>query len=342
MLVLPSVCQSVCVCLSVSLSVCLSVCVLCCCRSLYLHLAAKLTANTHCAITEGSGKLPAAPSVHDGWGWGSQTGSHGGPPGGSSMEGWDDMDPMAVLSQSVQFRARAYDSDSTIPAQQLNAQTPATQPSPTAARLSAGAAHEDQNRSTQSDNDTSTVCNHTFPGEEEYRPARSDSQTDNQCKSSDWHDQHQGTVSAQQQHVADNDPNNRVSVPSQAAAAEKHSSASGDAHHSPTPLRYRSQQGAMSIAPPDFYMHWDADHDSVNVTHPGNLGGSMHVKAAALTAESSLTDVQSMLGLGDRAMIHTRAPGRDAFGPTMVYGYPGVVFEATQAGRIATVTVFKV
>lgn len=253
------------------------------------------------------------------------------------------MDPMAVLSQSVQSRARARDSDSTKPAQQLSAQTPATQPSPTAAHLSTGASQETDN-STQSEKNTSTVCNHTVLSEEEYRPAGSESRTVNQCESSDWHDQREGTVSAQQQHVAEDDQDNRVIVTSRAAPAEKDRSAPGDVHHSPIPLsNNRSQQDAISIAPLDFHTHGDADQGGIAVTHPNNLEeGRVHVKAAALTAESSLADVQRMLGPGDRAMIHTRAPGRDAFGPTMVYGYPGVVFEATQAGRIATVTVFQI
>lgn len=53
-------------------------------------------------------------------------------------------------------------------------------------------------------------------------------------------------------------------------------------------------------------------------------------------------DVQRALGQNERALI-AASTGPDAapFGPTFVYGYPGVAFEVLRSGRIAAVTLFE-
>lgn len=313
---------------------------MCWCVSLSC-LAASFCWLTSGATTEAGEQSTVSPSVHGGWGWGSQVGSHGGPAGGSSLDGWDDMDPMAMLSQSVQSRARAHDRDSMTPAQATQAE--AARLSQPAELLSTQASQEAPH--TESSLHTSTSQNHTALSEQDNRPVSSRSQTASQCMSSDCHDQHEGLDSAQQQqHLVDQHQANQIIMTLHDASAEKGTAAPTDAQ--PSPVRYNSsQQGELSTALPDVHANQDANHaDSVgvDVTHPADLEGSAHQDTAGLTAESSIADVQSMLGQGDRAMIHTRAPGKDAFGPTVVYGYPGVVLEATQAGHIATVTVFQV
>ncbi|KAL0030389.1 hypothetical protein WJX79_000798 [Trebouxia sp. C0005] len=62
--------------------------------------------------------------------------------------------------------------------------------------------------------------------------------------------------------------------------------------------------------------------------------------ASVLTADSTWAEVENVLGKGNRAVIHTRGVGGGPYGPTMVHGYPGIVFEVTQAGQVASVTLF--
>lgn len=60
----------------------------------------------------------------------------------------------------------------------------------------------------------------------------------------------------------------------------------------------------------------------------------------ALTADNRWSDFERHLGPGCQAIIHSRG-NASPFGPTTAHGYPGVVFEVTQAGHVATVTMFK-
>ena len=63
--------------------------------------------------------------------------------------------------------------------------------------------------------------------------------------------------------------------------------------------------------------------------------------APVLTAASCWSDFEQHLGVGCQAMMHSRGGGAP-FGSTTVHGYPGIVFEVTQAGHVAIVTLFKV
>ena len=278
--------------------------------------------------------------MHNGSGWGSQGGSQGAPAGGSNLDGWDDMDPMAMLSQSVQSRARAQDSDSAESPQQLTVQAEVTQQTLPAEQLGPQASQDNQ---TESARNTNSMQSQRTPSIQEYKPRSTESHTASQSKASDLDHLHTG-VGMQQLHLAGHDildQDHTSGLTSQAASAEQESAASSDVVHNSSSWEHEgSHHGTTSKALQDVNAHQEGACHADSVAHPSDVDGSVHVEAAALTAESSLADVQSILGQGDRAVIHIRSPSRDAFGPTLAYGYPGVVFEATQAGRIATVTLF--
>ena len=63
--------------------------------------------------------------------------------------------------------------------------------------------------------------------------------------------------------------------------------------------------------------------------------------AAAVTADSSLEEVQALFGHAGGPALHNRLAGSHPFGPSFLYAYRGVVFEVLQNGLIATVTIFK-
>jgi len=65
-------------------------------------------------------------------------------------------------------------------------------------------------------------------------------------------------------------------------------------------------------------------------------------KGPAITADSTWTEVQQVLGDGGRATIHSRGFASNPFGPTLVYGYRGVAFEALKNGHLAGLTLFQV
>lgn len=284
------------------------------------------------AIAEGFGQSTAAPSVNNGWDKGWQGGSEGGPAGGSNMDGWDDMDPMALLSGSVQSQAKAQDTDSAKPAQPITALvsvTQATQQRLPDEQLSAPPdAHDHQTNlyanSVQSHRAFSVNVDKLDP-----------SKSWSECTSSGVG--HQSMEADMKKRLDGHEESGSLNSTSEAAFSEKDGAVPKDAHHSssrPSLGVDSSQQGATATA------QREATDEAVSGAVPSKLEGSVPMEAALLTAESSLADVHSMLGQGDRAVIHTRAPGRDVFGPTLVYGYPGVVFEATQAGCIASVTIF--
>ena len=262
------------------------------------------------------------------------------PAGGSNLDGWDDMDPLALLSGSVQSQAKGQDIDSAAPAQPITPLILTTQA--IQQRLpdeQLGAPPGSSNHQRKPTSDASSVQTHAAPSIKVDRPDSSksrgkcDSRTfGHHCKEADIRKQVDG-----------HEQGPSFTSTSEATVSKKHGDAPKDAHHSsifPSLVFDSNQQGATATAFHQGDAQQEAANHAASVACPINLEGSVPVEAAVLTAESSLADVQSMLGPGDRAVIHIRAPGRDAFGPTLVYGYPGFVFEATQAGRIATVTVF--
>jgi hypothetical protein len=60
-----------------------------------------------------------------------------------------------------------------------------------------------------------------------------------------------------------------------------------------------------------------------------------------ITADSTWDEVQQVLGDGGRATIHSRGFASNPFGPTLVYGYKGVAFEALKNGHLAGLTLFE-
>lgn len=60
-----------------------------------------------------------------------------------------------------------------------------------------------------------------------------------------------------------------------------------------------------------------------------------------ITADSTWEEVQQVLGDGGRATIHSRGFASNPFGPTLVYGYKGVAFEALKNGHLAGLTLFE-
>lgn len=259
----------------------------------------------------------------DGWG----RGSHGGSAGGSNLDGWDDMDPMALLSGSVQSQIKATDSVSAESTQPLTVETGDTQA--TQQRLpdeQLGASSDSHDHQTNPEKDTDPA--RKAPSMLADRPDSSKSQS--RCNSSN--SGHHGKGRDIKSHL-DGHVQSDISVLT--SQAEGDSAMLKDAQHSGV--------SSSSVGHTDSQQSVTAKslHDgAASGVCPNSLEGGVPMATAVLTAESSVADVQSMLGQGDRAVIHTRAPGRDAFGPTLVYGYPVVVFETTQAGRIATVTLF--
>ena len=241
----------------------------------------------------------------EGWGWGLD-GVAGGSARGSNLDGWDEMDPMAMLSQSVQSRARAHAQESRHFAHQLNSQAEASQQAAPAQQLSVKSPRLGQTGHAEG---TSDIHSHRLPSVQAYRPASSDSQSvSNTCSSPVSSESYRQDSTAEQVCMDELTVNKASGVTAQAAVSERPDSA-GQQAHSPA--------------------------------HCSAAGGDSQAAAASvLTAESSLTDVERVLGPGDKAVVHTWGPGGDPFGPTTVHGYPGIVFELTQSGCIASVTVF--
>ena len=290
------------------------------------------------AVAEGLGQSTTAPSVNDGWDRGRQGGSEDGPAGGSNMDGWDDMNPMALLSRSVQSQARAQDIDSADPAQPVTplvSAPQATQQCLPDEPLSA--AHDTHHHQTKLY--ANSVQSPRAPSVNVDRPDPSKSRS--KCTSSGCG--HHSKEADMKKHLDGHEEGNELTLTSEAAPSEKDGAALKDAHHSsrsPSLGFDSNQQGATASALDKGDAQQEPADEDASGAVPSSLNCCVPMEAAVLTAESSLADVHSMLGQGDRAVIHTRAPGRDAFGPMLVYGYPGVVFETTQAGRIASVTIF--
>lgn len=289
------------------------------------------------AAAEGMGESTAALSWNDGWGL--QAGSEGGLAGGSNLNGWDDMDPMALLSGSVQSQAKAQDINSATPAPPitlLNFANQAVQQRLPDEQIAAPC--DSHNHHTKPASDAHSVQNLRAPSVKVDKPDSSKSQSE--CDTSSCGYQH--TEADTKKHLGGREQGNGFTSPYEAAFNKKNGAVPKDAHHSSRVTSSGLDSNQQDATATSIYKG-DAQQEAANAAadgaYPSKLESSVPQEAAVLTAESLLADVQSMLGQGDRAVIHTRAPGRDAFGPTLVYGYPGFVFEATQAGRIATVTI---
>lgn len=60
-----------------------------------------------------------------------------------------------------------------------------------------------------------------------------------------------------------------------------------------------------------------------------------------ITADSTWEEISAVLGDAGRATIHSRGFASNPFGPTLVYGYKGVAFEALKNGHLAGLTLFQ-
>ncbi|KAK9827529.1 hypothetical protein WJX74_008350 [Apatococcus lobatus] len=69
--------------------------------------------------------------------------------------------------------------------------------------------------------------------------------------------------------------------------------------------------------------------------------GTHDTHPKAITADSTWAQIQAIMGPGGRATILTHGADASPFGPTYVYGYPGIAFEIMQGGQLAAVTLFQ-
>ena len=73
--------------------------------------------------------------------------------------------------------------------------------------------------------------------------------------------------------------------------------------------------------------------------HPS---GANQIGSNPITADSLWEDVKGIIGDAGRASVHSRGGAVGSpFGPTFVHGYPGVAFEVSRNGRLASVTLFE-
>ena len=210
--------------------------------------------------------------------------------GDSNMDGWDDMDPMAMLSRSVQSLAQVPDAE------------------PESAELTQVSRNETQ---------SSQAVLLRRQGEH----SRGDDTSPDSCLDGDA-----------SPHVTRTQPND-AAAPDKLPSLASMPAESGHSHSQAV----MSDSGAHDT---------NTSADSVHYRATNGIGPHLEVAERSqqlpmLTADSAWSEVESVLGEGDKAVIHSRGSGVVPFGPTMVHGYPGIVFEVTQAGRIASVTLFK-
>ena len=222
--------------------------------------------------------------------------------GDPDMDGWDDMDPMAMLSRSVQSLARVPDAE------------------PESGEL------------TQvSRNETQRSMHHQGLRTQSSQAVLLRQQGEHSREDDTSPDTHlDGDASP---HVTRTQPND-AAAPHKLPSLANMPAESGHSHSEAV----MSDSGAQDT---------NTSADSVHYRATNGIGPHLEVAEQSqqlpmLTADSAWSEVESVLGEGDRAVIHSRGPGMVPFGPTMVHGYPGIVFEVTQAGRIASVTLFKV
>ena len=76
-------------------------------------------------------------------------------------------------------------------------------------------------------------------------------------------------------------------------------------------------------------------------SHAGEALGSEGPSRPSITADSTWEEISAILGDAGRATIHSRGFASNPFGPTLVYGYRGVAFEALKNGHLAGLTLFQ-
>ncbi|DBA89846.1 TPA: hypothetical protein ACH3X2_004708 [Trebouxia sp. C0005] len=234
-------------------------------------------------------------------------GDEGGSAGDVGSEGWDDADPMAMLSQSVQSLARAQQAES-----ELRSSEPAQHVVMQSGSVAAGTPRADPHSHTSSE-----VLSARLVGAAETGQTALSSNSIRQDASS-W--------------TAQEVPSGIMPEHPEAASETVLVSAGESAELQSRGSRSGSYDG----------------NDANSSAQAGNgLAGGLEsaclehdASASVLTADSTWAEVENVLGKGNRAVIHTRGVGGGPYGPTMVHGYPGIVFEVTQAGQVASVTLF--
>lgn len=73
----------------------------------------------------------------------------------------------------------------------------------------------------------------------------------------------------------------------------------------------------------------------------GSTAGDSAPCKPCITADSTWDEISAVLGDAGRATIHSRGFASNPFGPTLVYGYKGVAFEALKNGHLAGLTLFQ-
>ncbi len=228
--------------------------------------------------------------------------------GDVGLEGWDDEDPMAMLSQSVRSLAQAQQAES-----ELRSSEPAQHVVVQSGSLAANAPYANPH----SHNSSETLSERLVGAAETGQAALS---SKNSKDASSW--------------AAKAVPNGIMPERTGAASDTVLMSADESAD-----LQSRGS--------------WSGSYDGNDAMADAQAGSSLagssesaclghNASASVLTADSTWVEVENVLGKGNRAVIHTRGAGGGPYGPTMVHGYPGIVFEVTQAGQIASVTLFDI
>lgn len=238
------------------------------------------------------------------------------PDGDADLDGWDDGDPMAMLSQSVQSLARAQQAQSeceSAPEQHLS-----TQPQ------SAAGSHPQADMRIQIE---STVSSLSSSKAAEARQAVASGSIEHTSGSD------AGQILSNH---AVTDSKGEIRKPGPASAGSFSESAGLQSRGSSPDCVTEVGRGLLDI------VHQEASKSLPNDVNADDTQNNGYQPASAvLTADSTWAQVERVLGKGDKAVIHSRSLGGGPFGPTMVHGYPGIVFEVTQAGRIASVTLFQ-
>jgi len=228
--------------------------------------------------------------------------------GDVGLEGWDDEDPMAMLSQSVQSLARAQQAES-----ELRSLEPAQHVVMQPGGLAASAPHANLHSHISSE-----ILSAKLVGAAETGQAALSS--NNEQDASCW--------------AAQEVPNGIMPERKGAASDTVLVSAGESADLQSRGSRSGSYDGNYAMS--------SAQAGNGLVGSPESACLEHNTSALVLTADSTWVEVENVLGKGNRAVIHTRGAGGGTSGPIMVHGYPGIVFEVTQAGHIASVTLFNI
>lgn len=244
------------------------------------------------------------------------------PDGDAGLEGWDDEDPMAMLSQSVQSLARAQKAQSECESAEPDRHLSAQPQSSAGSKPQAG-----MRKHTESSVSGHSVSGHDSNEAAEARQAVASSGVEHTSGS------HAGQT-LMNNAVTDSKGDNYK--PGPASVGSFSESAGLQGRGSSPDCVTEGGKGSLDI------VHQEASNSLPNdVNADDTQNNSYQPASAVLTADSTWAQVERVLGKGDRAVIHSRGPSGGPFGPTMLHGYPGMVFEVTQAGRIASVTLFQ-